>query len=373
MTVTYKTPEGDAVTRIYAISEELAREDRKLPFHEFLTGRELNKFLQNRDCRLDCSTGPAVVEHSVDGSTYEEYWRDGRMHRADGPAQIERLDDGEVIRENYYLNGERVAKDIFEKRAEAESLKPRSPDDERPPGTTPWGVKEKPDRLVAGFWLVNASNHGGLYLTEEQRKAIPDSLKAHSTEGTGIWWEWSEENGAWSLPVMCLLSGRPETSLSEEKQMCLYFADQACRDKYPHEWEQLTGRRLKEITDSEPQRERAQSTVAATELTVHTLLEDPWLVLDHPLPEGADPQLLKAARAAAVVCRYEAEDLIRSSPNDPHARNLKKIDAIFTDIRHRLGEPEPEGIKLEPEMKTTLDELEKTWDALRHKERDRER
>jgi hypothetical protein len=95
--------------------------------------------------------------------------------------------------------------------------------------------------------------------------------------------------------------------------------------------------------------------------------------LDHPLPEGADPQLLKAARAAAVVCRYEAEDLIRSRPNDPHARNLKKIEAIFSDIRHRLGEPEPEGIKLEPEMEKTLNELEKTWDALRNKERDRER
>jgi len=31
------------------------------------------------------------------------------------------------------------------------------------------------------------------------------------------------------------------------------------------------------------------------------------------------------------------------------------------------------GIPLEPKMEATLDELEKTWDALRHKERDRER
>ena len=28
--------------------------------------------------------------------------------------------------------------------------------------------------------------------------------------------------------------------------------------------------------------------------------------------------------------------------DDPHARDLKKIDAILIDIRTRLGEPEPE-------------------------------
>jgi hypothetical protein len=94
--------------------------------------------------------------------------------------------------------------------------------------------------------------------------------------------------------------------------------------------------------------------------------------LDHPLPDGADPQLLKAARAAAVVCRYEAEDLIAHDSKDPHARDLKKIDAIFTDIRHRLGEPEPVGIKLDPEVEKTLNELEKNWKAQPQKQHDRE-
>jgi hypothetical protein len=73
------------------------------------------------------------------------------------------------------------------------------------------------------------------------------------------------------------------------------------------------------------------------------------------------------------VCRYEAEDLIAHDPQHPHARDLKKIDAIFTDIRHRLGEPELEGIKLEPEMEKTLNELEKTWKPEPQKQHDRER
>jgi hypothetical protein len=126
--------------------------------------------------------------------------------------------------------------------------------------------------------------------------------------------------------------------------------------------------RLKsQFPGNEPQRE----TGSVKELTIKNLTEDPWLVVEHPIPETADPQLLKAARAAAVVCRYEAEDLIRSSPNDPHARDLKKIDAILTGIRHRLGEPEPKGIKLDPETEKILEQHEKTWTA--QKQRDRER
>jgi hypothetical protein len=109
------------------------------------------------------------------------------------------------------------------------------------------------------------------------------------------------------------------------------------------------------------------------ELTVELLSEDPWLILDHPIPGDADPQLLKAARAAAVVCRFEAEDLLTDAPDDPHARDLEKLDAILTDIRTRLGEPEPEGKPLDPEMKSTLDDLEKNWPAQPDKKHDRGR
>jgi hypothetical protein len=65
------------------------------------------------------------------------------------------------------------------------------------------------------------------------------------------------------------------------------------------------------------------------------------------------------------VCKVEAEDLITSDIDDSHSRNLKKVDALLTDIRQRLGEPEPDAKPLDPEMKTTLDQLEKTWNAQR--------
>ena len=101
------------------------------------------------------------------------------------------------------------------------------------------------------------------------------------------------------------------------------------------------------------------------ELTVERLSEDPWLVLDHPIPQDADAQLLKAARNAAVVCKVEAE----IDHSDSAA--VKKIDTILTDIRQRLGEPEPEPKPIDPEMKTTLDELEKTWSAQQPSDEDK--
>jgi hypothetical protein len=103
------------------------------------------------------------------------------------------------------------------------------------------------------------------------------------------------------------------------------------------------------------------------ELSVENLSEDHWLVLDRPIPADADPQLLTAARDVAVVCQLELQLERPSSPD------LKKIDAILTDIRKRLGEAELEARPLEPGMKATLDELEKKWAAQPDKQRDRGR
>jgi DNA-binding NarL/FixJ family response regulator len=89
--------------------------------------------------------------------------------------------------------------------------------------------------------------------------------------------------------------------------------------------------------------------------------------LDHPIPKDADAQLLKAALDVAVVCQLETQ-LERPDPRD-----LKKIDAVLTDIRTRLGEPEPEPKPIEPGLKATLDELEKNWTAKPHKQHGRGR
>jgi len=103
------------------------------------------------------------------------------------------------------------------------------------------------------------------------------------------------------------------------------------------------------------------------DLTVENLSEDHRLVLEHPIPQDAGAQLLKAARDAAVACQLELQLERPSSPD------LKKLDTILADIRTRLGEPEPEAKPIDPEMKAALDELEKKWNAQPPKQRDRER
>jgi hypothetical protein len=103
------------------------------------------------------------------------------------------------------------------------------------------------------------------------------------------------------------------------------------------------------------------------ELTVESLSEDHTLVLSHAIPQNADAQLLKAARAAAVACQLETQ---LEHPDSP---DLKKLEFILTDIRTRLGEPEPQGIPLDRETEATLEKLEKDWKPQPHKPHDRGR
>ncbi len=113
--------------------------------------------------------------------------------------------------------------------------------DKHPPEMTPWGPKQE-EWEVAGFSWVSTPRHGGIYLTPEQRKDIPDLIKPHSSDTERIWWE---EDSAWSLPVVYLLSQRPHDSLSDEEDYLLERAHDTARDWFPDEWEQMTGREIR--------------------------------------------------------------------------------------------------------------------------------
>ena len=113
-------------------------------------------------------------------------------------------------------------------------------DDDRPPEITPWGPKQEEWEDMAGFWWVSTPRRGGIYLTPEQRKDIPDLIKPHSSDADEIWWE---EDCACSLPIVCLLLQRG--SLSEEEEYVLEQAHDRARDSFPDEWEQMTGREIK--------------------------------------------------------------------------------------------------------------------------------
>ena len=92
-------------TCIYAISEDVRREMEVWSSRKNPTSRDLLIWLVNKGCRLDSASGPAVVRRDSDGSTLEQYYRDGKLHRDDGPAMICHNPNDGVTQERYYRNG----------------------------------------------------------------------------------------------------------------------------------------------------------------------------------------------------------------------------------------------------------------------------
>jgi hypothetical protein len=92
------------VTRVYAVNKDISRE---LGQHiEKPNGEDLRAWLEAKGCPLDSSGGPAYVVCFADGSTVEEYYRDGKRHREDGPAVVWRKADG-TMEDTYYRDEKR--------------------------------------------------------------------------------------------------------------------------------------------------------------------------------------------------------------------------------------------------------------------------
>ena len=90
------------------------------------------------------------------------------------------------------------------------------------------------------------------------------------------------------------------------------------------------------------------------------LFENVESVLEFPLPPDASVALLKAARDTAL-----SYPIAGDIPTFVRNKLEFALEQRLTEIRQRLGEPEPEAKPLEPGLKTTLDELEKKWNAQR--------
>jgi hypothetical protein len=103
ITVTHEE-RGTEITCIYAISEDVRREMEAWSSKKNPTNRDVLVWLVNKGCGLDSANGPAYVQRDADGSTVEQYYRDGKLHRDDGPAIICHNPGGTTV-ERYYQNG----------------------------------------------------------------------------------------------------------------------------------------------------------------------------------------------------------------------------------------------------------------------------
>jgi len=102
--------DGIETTRTYAVNEDAARDlcgtRDWLGGYLKLSGRDLMAWLPYKGCLLDSPHGPAVIRRGSDSSFYQEYWRNGKLHREDGPAVVWRSATG-ATEDSYYRDGKR--------------------------------------------------------------------------------------------------------------------------------------------------------------------------------------------------------------------------------------------------------------------------
>lgn len=109
ITVTYSGDDGDKITRIYAVNEDISH---KLDHKRDWLGRhiknrrekKLQEWLENNGCRLDSPNNdtPAEVTLTPNGSTIQRYCRDGKLDRKNSPAFIWRAADGQTMEESWH-------------------------------------------------------------------------------------------------------------------------------------------------------------------------------------------------------------------------------------------------------------------------------
>lgn len=69
------------------------------------------------------------------------------------------------------------------------------------PAWSPWGKPDHAEEIFAGVWSVSTPSHGGLYVTDQRRKAMDQSLlslgfNGHTMSG------WFEEDCDWCMVAL---------------------------------------------------------------------------------------------------------------------------------------------------------------------------
>ncbi|CAK7262224.1 MULTISPECIES: DUF7007 domain-containing protein [unclassified Shinella] len=95
--------------------------------------------------------------------------------------------------------------------------------------STPWGPSQLATIYAEGIVAHMTAGHGGFRLSAERNKRIVRSLRIASG--------WYEEDDAWAIVALTF----PNLFTTYERQL----ADRTIRDKWPDEWEAISGRPLK--------------------------------------------------------------------------------------------------------------------------------
>lgn len=75
---------------------------------------------------------------------------------------------------------------------------------------SPWGPIQIVEELAPGVWSVATAGHGGLKLSPERVKRLPDICRATGYSGGG----WFEEDCDWAIPALQFADVRQAMSIS---------------------------------------------------------------------------------------------------------------------------------------------------------------
>lgn len=93
----------DAINRIFAEVDHTFREAED-QWHVILPTINVPSVSRNENCRV-----------YTDGQ-FEKHFKNGMLHREDGPAVIEYDTGGKIVKESYFIEGEKTTKEVIEER-----------------------------------------------------------------------------------------------------------------------------------------------------------------------------------------------------------------------------------------------------------------
>jgi len=113
--VVYCNSSGRIYVEYYYEEDKLHREDGPAVIAYYESGnKKLGSYYLNG--KLHREDGPAVIAYYESGNKkLGSYYLNGKLHREDGPAVIWYSQSGEIF-DDYYINGEYLTKDEFEKK-----------------------------------------------------------------------------------------------------------------------------------------------------------------------------------------------------------------------------------------------------------------
>lgn len=91
------------------------------------------------------------------------------------------------------------------------------------PTRSPWGTVQHAEELLSGVWVVDTASHGGVLITPERRRAMPDALRRRAL--------WYEEDCEWCLPVIAfadefVAAGKAKAVAAAERSFARWCPDE---------------------------------------------------------------------------------------------------------------------------------------------------